>query len=163
MTKKNSERYSTPTPCTAAVVSDLQERLRVQSEALNAKSLAMDTLRYQLNVKLEEQKSRLLKLARRVDTLRREKEAVRVEVVGVQAGAQQLDTDNCTKEFFVNLKMYRCPLSSLHCHRIPTGKLKDRHLLLSPLQVRFLLRISVLLSSGKIQIITYNFNLEFQL
>jgi hypothetical protein len=69
MTKKNAEEYSTPTPCTATVVSGLQERLRVQSEALNTKSLAMDTLRYQLTVKLEEQKSRLLKLARRVNTL----------------------------------------------------------------------------------------------
>jgi hypothetical protein len=92
MTKENAEGYSTPTPRTAAVVSDLQERLRVQSEALNAKSLAMDTLRYQLTVKLEEQKSRLLKLARRVNTLTREKEAVRVEAVGAQAGARQFLT-----------------------------------------------------------------------
>ena len=92
MTKKNAEEYSTPTPCTATVVSGLQERLRVQSEALNTKSLAMDTLRYQLTVKLEEQKSRLLKLARRVNTPTREKEAVRVEVVGAQAGARQFST-----------------------------------------------------------------------
>jgi hypothetical protein len=92
MTKENTEEYSTPTSRTAAVVSDLQERLRVQSEALNAKSLAMDTLRYQLTMKLEDQKSRLLKLARRVNTLTREKEAVWVKAVGVQKDALQFLT-----------------------------------------------------------------------
>jgi hypothetical protein len=45
-----------------------------QAEALNAKSLAMDTLRQQLSVQVDEQKSRVVELSHNLKLVMREKE-----------------------------------------------------------------------------------------
>jgi len=56
-------------------VAELEERVRGQAEALNSKSLAMDTMRQQLLQHLEEEKSRVAELTYNLKVVMRDKEA----------------------------------------------------------------------------------------
>lgn len=71
-----------------ARIADLEDRLRGQAEALNAKSLALDNLRHQHVQQLDEQKSRVSELLQNLKVMMREKEAA-------EAAARQARDDRC--------------------------------------------------------------------
>jgi chromosome segregation ATPase len=68
-------------------IADLEDRLRGQAEALNSKSLAMDTLRQQLTSQLDEQKARIGELLQNLKSVMRDKEAAEADARQARGGS----------------------------------------------------------------------------